>query len=163
MRARPASGDGILSDTIDIRTAETGDLVFLEACANEAYERYVEAIGQKPAPMVFDFQAHLNEMPIEIMEHCGNAVGYLVWHLNEDHLFLVSIAIGGQHQGRGFARQAIAYLETKAVSAGRKSIVLYTNEKMTENLTLYPHLGFVEIRRRREDGFNRVYFRKSLP
>ena len=37
-----------------------------------------------------------------------------------------------------------------------------TNEKMTENLTLYPRLGYCEVARRTEDGFNRVYFQKTL-
>jgi hypothetical protein len=33
---------------------------------------------------------------------------------------------------------------------------------MTENLRLYPSLGYDLIDRRREHGFDRVYFRKSL-
>jgi hypothetical protein len=33
---------------------------------------------------------------------------------------------------------------------------------MTDNLSLYPHLGYAEVDRRTEDGFNRVYFEKDL-
>jgi hypothetical protein len=33
---------------------------------------------------------------------------------------------------------------------------------MTENLAYYPRRGFVEIGRRVEDGFRRVYFSKQL-
>ena len=33
---------------------------------------------------------------------------------------------------------------------------------MTENLALYPALGYVETGRRVEDGFSRVYFSKRL-
>jgi hypothetical protein len=33
---------------------------------------------------------------------------------------------------------------------------------MVENLAYYPRLGYVEYDRRREDGFDRVYFRKRL-
>ena len=39
---------------------------------------------------------------------------------------------------------------------------LYTNAKMTRNLDWYVKLGFVETRRIREDGFDRVYFEKTL-
>ena len=39
---------------------------------------------------------------------------------------------------------------------------LYTNARMTENLSLYPHLGYVEVERREEDGFDRVFFEKGL-
>lgn len=40
---------------------------------------------------------------------------------------------------------------------------LYTNAKMTENLTLYARLGWRETDRRTEQGFERVYFEKAVP
>ncbi len=159
----PASEDGTLRDAIHIRPAHIGDIAFLEACARETYGGYVEAIGRQPAPMVFDFRSRLGEMPIEVMETDATSVGYLVWYLNEDHLFLESIAISTRYQGHGFARLAIVHLEKQAMAASRRAIELYTNEKMADNLTLYPHLGFTEIARRHEHGFKRVYFRKTLP
>ena len=162
VRPTPASEDSALPGTFHIRPAEKGDIAFLQACAADAYAQYVEAIGRKPAPMVFDFAAQLGELPIEIMESDGETVGYLVWYLNEDHLFLESIAIAERYQGKGHAKRAMAYLEGKTLAAGRVAIELYTNEKMTANLSLYPHLGFVETERRTEGGFNRVYFRKTL-
>jgi len=33
---------------------------------------------------------------------------------------------------------------------------------MTENLKYYPKFGFIEVDRRIEDGFNRVYMSKPL-
>ena len=42
------------------------------------------------------------------------------------------------------------------------SVYLCTHEKMTENLSMYPKLGYVEVGRRTENGFNRVYFEKTL-
>ncbi len=45
---------------------------------------------------------------------------------------------------------------------GLPEVSLYTNEAMVENLRLYPRLGFVETGRRVEDGYRRVFFRKSL-
>lgn len=43
-----------------------------------------------------------------------------------------------------------------------EAVHLYTNEKMVENLAIYPRLGYAETGRRHEDGFNRVYFEKRL-
>jgi hypothetical protein len=40
---------------------------------------------------------------------------------------------------------------------------LYTNAAMTENLSIYAHIGFVETHRAVEKGFNRVYLRWTLP
>jgi len=42
------------------------------------------------------------------------------------------------------------------------AVHLYTNEKMTDNLSIYPRLGYVEVARRHEDGFDRVFFEKRL-
>jgi hypothetical protein len=33
---------------------------------------------------------------------------------------------------------------------------------MTENITIYEHLGFFEVARRTEDGYRRVYMEKML-
>jgi len=43
------------------------------------------------------------------------------------------------------------------------AIRLYTNAAMTENLSMYAHMGFVETHRAIEKGFNRVYLRWPLP
>ena len=39
---------------------------------------------------------------------------------------------------------------------------LYTNEMMTDNLSIYPKLGYVKVAQGTEDGFKRIYFEKLL-
>lgn len=56
----------------------------------------------------------------------------------------------------------MAHCEAAARQAGLAAVDLYTNEMMAENLAIYPRLGYAETGRRREDGFNRVFFSKSL-
>ena len=56
----------------------------------------------------------------------------------------------------------MAFAEETARRGGLPSIRLYTNVKMTENIPFYEDLGFVETTRRREDGFDRIYFEKRL-
>ena len=58
-------------------------------------------------------------------------------------------------EGYGFAESLARRLDLPAIR-------LYTNVKMTENLPFYESLGFLEVERRREDGFDRVYFSRSL-
>lgn len=64
--------------------------------------------------------------------------------------------------GRGVGKALIKLCEDRARQLGLNEVQLYTNERMTENLGLYPRLGYVEVARRSEDGFNRVYFEKKL-
>lgn len=145
-----------------IRPAGRHDLSFLQRCAREAYEVYIEAIGKEPAPMLFDFAAALGTDTIEVMEASARPVGYMRWELRPDCLFLDSIAITRDAQGHGYARHAFDHLERVARAAHRPAIELYTNEAMVQNLTLYPHLGFDVTGYREEDGYRRVYFRKEL-
>jgi len=60
-------------------------------------------------------------------------------------------------------RALIAHVEAMALAAGTRAVELYTNVNMTENQTLYPRLGYSEISRGVEDGFERVFYRKALP
>jgi len=45
---------------------------------------------------------------------------------------------------------------------GFAELRLYTHEAMSENIALYRRLGFEETRRRQEDGYDRVFMRKSV-
>jgi ribosomal protein S18 acetylase RimI-like enzyme len=95
-------------------------------------------------------------------DDAGAVDGFIVFYPRGDHVHLENVAVSIGAQGKGVGKTLIDYCETSAWKAGHDRIELYTNEKMTENLTLYPHLGYVEIGRRREDGFDRVFFRKTL-
>lgn len=54
------------------------------------------------------------------------------------------------------------FCENAARQSGMNAVHLYTNEKMTDNLSTYPKLGYVKDAQRMEDGFKRIYFEKSL-
>jgi ribosomal protein S18 acetylase RimI-like enzyme len=89
-------------------------------------------------------------------------VGVLVARPRGASLLLESVAVDPAHQGLGIGRALVAHAETLAAGAGLEAVELYTNQAMTENLRLYPRLGYVETGRRSEDGYRRVYFRKTL-
>ncbi len=56
----------------------------------------------------------------------------------------------------------LGYVEERARRLGAPEVRLYTNEAMTENLTYYPRRGYTETHRAEQDGYRRVFFRKSL-
>ncbi|MEM6499772.1 MAG: GNAT family N-acetyltransferase [Pseudomonadota bacterium] len=147
---------------ITLRPAIMIDLDFVAACAESAYSIYIERIGKKPAPMVADFAVALRERQLEILEVEGKAIGFLISYAQQNSLFIENVAIEPSCQGYGYGSASFALLEARAKAKGLTAIELYTNEKMTENLAFYPRLGFVEFDRRKEEGFNRVYFRKTL-
>lgn len=145
-----------------IDKAMARDLSAIRACAEAAYAVYVPRIGRQPAPMRADFAGHLAREELFAAYREGEVVGYIVLYPRADHLHVENLAVGVSQQGKGIGRALMDFAQAQAVRLNLAAIELYTNAKMTENLTLYPKLGFVETGRRTEDGFDRVYFRKAL-
>ena len=86
----------------------------------------------------------------------------LVFRPGDDAVILENVAVDPSLQRRGYGRALIEFVERQALELGLAEVTLYTNEAMVENLHLYRRLGFVETDRRVEDGYRRVFFRKSL-
>ena len=145
-----------------IRKASHTDLDQVKACAVAAYTRYIERIGKKPAPMVADFAAAIEVETLHVIEAGAQICGFVVFYACDEYIHLENVAVDPRFQGLGLGRQLIDYVEQQARRGGFGSIELYTNAKMTENLELYPRLGYEQFDRRVEDGFDRVYFSKTL-
>ena len=146
-----------------IRKAAGPDLPWIRECARAAYAKYVERIGREPAPMVADFAALIDRGWIDVAVGDSNRIlGFIVFYPCGGNIHLENVAVHPGHQGRGIGRRLIEHAEAEALAGGYERIELYTNAKMTENLALYPKLGYHEFDRRTEDGFDRVYFAKRL-
>lgn len=145
-----------------IRRAAAGDAAAAAEITSAAYRPYIERIGREPAPMGADFDALIGAGAVWVATEDGRVVGVLVLELQDTALLLESVAVDPAHQGHGIGRSLIDHAEQVARDAGLSAVDLYTNAHMTENLRLYPSLGYDLIDRRREDGFDRVFFRKSL-
>ena len=145
-----------------IRRATEEDLPAVEACAGAAYAVYVERIGREPAPMVADFASQIRAGQAFVLDDGGAVLGYVVFYPQGDHLHLENVAVLPAHHGWGLGGRLIGFVEEAARGRGLAAVELYTNLKMHENLRMYPRLGYVETGRRREDGFDRVYFRKEV-
>jgi ribosomal protein S18 acetylase RimI-like enzyme len=143
-----------------IRLAAPDDLDAVRAIARAAYARYIPRIGREPAPMRADFAAVQEAGRLWV---AGEPVaGYAVAYPRGDHWHLENVAVDPAAQGRGIGRALIGHVEALARQGGAAAVDLYTNARMTENLQLYPRLGYAETGRRTEDGFDRVFFRKQL-
>ena len=145
-----------------IRRAALADLPGIKDCARAAYQVYVARIGREPAPMIADFAAQIAEGIVDVCVVENGICGFIIHYQRGDHVHLENVAVSPYCQGHGHGRALIAHVEAAACRAGAAAVELYTNAKMTENLGLYPRLGYVEIDRRNEDGFDRVFFRKPL-
>lgn len=144
------------------RPATPEDEPAIRACARAAYARYVADIGREPAPMRADYAAHITRGEAHVAEDGGGFLGYVVFFPEDGAMMLDSVAVMPGAEGQGIGRRLIALCEEAALAGGLPAVRLYTNAKMTGNLTLYPRLGFVRTGRRTENGFDRVFFEKRL-
>lgn len=148
-----------------ITKADNEDLDAIKTCASSAYQLYIERIGREPAPMVADFQEAIDNGHLFVARATGETSGilaFVVFYARDDHLHLENVAVLPAAQGQGIGRHLIRFVEERARLEKCRAVELYTNAKMSENLTLYPKLGYSEIDRRQENGFDRVYFRKEF-
>lgn len=146
-----------------ITLAVEDDLAAIRSCAEAAYARYVPAIGRRPAPMDIDFAAKIAGGEVHVVRDGAGALqGFVIFAARPGHMFLESVAVVPGAAGRGIGKSLIRHCEDEARRRGLQAVHLYTNERMTENLSIYPHLGYIEVDRREEDGFSRVYFEKRL-
>ena len=97
-----------------------------------------------------------------VAEEAGSVVGLVVLVPASDHLLVENVAVDPSRQGEGIGRALLAFAEAAARDAGVSTLQLYTNAAMTENLAFYPRLGYEEVGRRTDAGFERVFFSKRL-
>ncbi len=147
---------------MQIRLATADDLTNIQTCARAAYAIYVDRMGLEPAPMNADFASQIEQGQIQAV-YCESAfAGYVVFYSEGDHIHLENVAVVPAYTGEGIGKKLLAYIEQAARDQGLAAVELYTNEAMTENLNMYPKLGYVETERRQQDSFKRVFFRKPV-
>jgi ribosomal protein S18 acetylase RimI-like enzyme len=144
-----------------IRPASTNDVARIAQIVERAYSKYVPRIGRRPGPMDDDYSERVRQRQAFVAEADG-IVGVIVLIDHADHLFVDNVAVDPDHQQRGIGRALLEHAESRAAALGLPELRLYTNEAMTENIRMYPRLGFEETGRQEHHGFHRVLFRKRL-
>jgi ribosomal protein S18 acetylase RimI-like enzyme len=151
------------SNTPLIRSATAGDVERIGAIAHAAYIKYVPRIGREPSPMVADYAAEIAAHRVVVIVTAEKVTGYMVAWPEADAYFIDNIGVDPGHQGEGLGRRLIEHAAAEANRLRLPALRLYTNAMMTENLSMYAHIGFVETHRATEKGFHRVYMRWTLP
>jgi len=145
-----------------IRTATLADESQIVDCINRSYEKYIKRIGKKPAPMLVDYTGKILQGHVYVAEKDHTILGITILVPAVDHLYLGSLSVMPEMQGKGIGKQLIGFAENLSRELGLPEIRLFTNEKMYENISIYRRLGYLETERKNEDGYRRVYFKKVL-
>ncbi len=113
--------------------------------------------------MLDDYAVRVAEGVVWVAEQDdGRVVGVVVLLPEQDHLLLDNVAVALEAHGKGIGRALVAFAENEGRRRGFAEIRLYTHEKMTENIAIYPRLGYAETHRAPQAGYDRVFMRKRL-
>jgi GNAT superfamily N-acetyltransferase len=145
-----------------IRLALPADRSTVETIVHDAYRHYIPRVGRPPGPMLDDYAALIAANRVHVLELDGVVRGILVLLPEDDAMLLDNIAVSPGMRGTGIGRQLLEFAELQAREAGYRTIRLYTNAAMTENITLYTKIGYVETHRGEVNGLRRVYMTKPL-
>ena len=145
---------------LGLRRATADDLPAIKAVIDAAYARYLTRMDKPPAPMFRDYGPSVEAGTTWVTGSPITAV--LTLCPRDDHLYVENIAVDPSAQGRGLGRALMAFAEQEAARRKLGRMALVTHEAMTENQAIYARLGYVEIERRSEDGYRRIYVEKPL-
>src|SRR5215469_4697789 len=143
-----------------LRRATADDLPAIRAIIDAAYARYLTRMDKPPAPMFRDYGPSVEAGTTWVAGSPIAAV--LTLYPREDHLYVENVAVDPSAQGRGLGRALMEFAEQEAARRKLNRMALVTHETMTENQAIYARLGYVEIERRSEDGYRRIYMEKPL-
>ena len=150
---------------IVIHRAELQDAESLRTIARQAYAHYRDRMDRDPAPMHAEFTTHILKDIVFVAkgdDAQSEIHGYAVL-INQDSGWLLdNIAVEPSHKSIGIGTKLLASCEAHLIDLNVAKYRLYTNVVMRETLAWYLSLGFVEIDRRMEDGFHRVYLERHL-
>ena len=143
-----------------LRRATADDLPAIRAVIDAAYARYLTRMDKPPAPMLRDYGPSVQAGTTWVTG--SPIIAVLTLYPRDDHLYVENIAVDPSAQGRGLGRALMEFAEREAARRKLSRMALVTHEVMTENQAIYARLGYVEIERRSEDGYRRIYMEKPL-
>lgn len=142
-----------------IRKAFISDAGALSECMHAAYMIYTSRMGGKTLPpLTIDYKEEIRSYPVWVAESDGIFVGGLILMPEDGYMTIANVAVHPQFQGNGLGRGLMSLGEAEAKRQGYSEVRLATHNLLTENVSLYSHLGWSEIGR---DEY-RVYMRKKI-
>jgi ribosomal protein S18 acetylase RimI-like enzyme len=149
-------------DEPHIRGATAADVPAIADIVDQAYRPYIARIGKLPGPMLDDYAARVSERAVWVLDERAVITAIIVLLPAPNYLLLDNIAVTPARQSLGLGRRLLEFAEAEALRRGYREIRLYTHQTMVENQRLYASIGYEEIGRGTQAGYDRVFMRKQL-
>jgi ribosomal protein S18 acetylase RimI-like enzyme len=158
-----------------ISKATVDNVPHIKSMVDAAFSKYIDRIGKPPGPMAADYSHIVTTQDAFVLRDSNvvngsKVVGFISLSLLPDSISTSNtvsvnidiLVVDASAQGKGYGRRLMDYAENEARQKGISCLTVCTNVKMYENIGLYNKLGFVEVGRHNEEGYDRVFFRRDL-
>lgn len=147
---------------IGIRPAAIRDANEVWSVIDAAFACYVDRMEGPPAPLLADYTKLCARGEVRVLRVGRRIVAVLHGDVIGDTLQIETLAVHPDFAGRGFGDVLLEWAIDLAMLDGARAVTLYTNAVMYEAQRFWEAKGFSETGRGRADGFDRIYYRRSL-
>lgn len=148
-----------------VTKATPEDAPAVKSLIDAAFRKYIVRMNKVPAPMMANHEDKIKTQDVLVTRNsAGDIVGIITMdqNSNSNSIQIEILAIHPSAQGQGYGGALMDSAEAMVRARGITDLTVYTNVKMYESIDFYRIKGFLEIDRREEEGFERVYFQKTL-
>ncbi len=143
-----------------LRGAQFPHVSVLLDVAREASANHGSLVGNRQPRSEQEFRA---DIEIKACWVLGAPVGgYLVARARGKEWWIEEVAVNELGRQSGFARQLLAFAEQEGRRRGCALAVLGAYSKAAADLELFSQLGYIEAKRRDDDGIDRTILEKAL-
>lgn len=123
------------------------DRAAIEALQQAAYARNRAILGVEPLPLLADYGAMFQSHEFWVLDGVAALRGLLVLEKRPKDLLIWSVAVAPVAQGQGVGNRLLDFAQTRARQLKRKTLRLYTGEKLVQNIAWYQRQGYAFERR----------------
>jgi len=145
-----------------IRAATISDLVEVGACADLAMAHVDGSRNVRDVKPDGELASQIRRGSVHVICGWARVLGFVSFSPNADHLFVDAIAVRPSHQRQGLGSRLLAFAEGEASRLGLRSVRLFTDGKLADNLNFFQSRGYHEISRCDECEFSRVFYSKDI-
>ena len=132
------------------------------AVVEAAFARYAPRMEGPPAPLLADYTRLCERGGVVALRSGRRIVGVLVSDIVGKTLQIETMAVHPDFEGLGYGSTMLEWAIDDALANGASAVTLYTNVVMHEARAFWEASGFQLTGHRVEDGYDRLYFRRSL-
>ena len=151
-----------MTQTFTFRQGLAQDAEMIRHFVRATFAKWVPIMGREPLPMTADYDQALQIHGFVLAYDGHDLAGVLETVVEDDHLWVETVAVRSDLQGQGLGQILMAKAEDEARAMGLGELRLLTNAALTSNLAFYRANGYATDKTEPFRGGFVVWFSKQV-